>query len=452
MNKNSEFVGIDGEIVLEAKCLSNLKDAKAEDIDRATRGIFQLWSTYFRFRKDSVVKTAPHTFGTGERSKYFNLLMSIWLAEINSILENSLLPTFNSKKIKSNQFRGKIDFLKSLVRNFGLIGSIDTTVNQINYDIPHLRIIKEAFELLSKSNAFGNGQSALEKGNYLQVQKALKMLRPVPSMGDIAKSANIINSEKIHLQDGNIGFAKLPKKLNALTPVIKFSLDFILGSDFNVNSPGMRVGGIRLNLNYLLEYVLGEALKLNRGRREGLQVKDGKINRIRLKNRAMNVDSKRWMNPDCFGIIEDYKAGLDLLYIVDAKHKSFFSDKKNLNKLDREDYYQIVAYAATHSKQSFKVKNSNIEYFYALVGLAKEEELLDRQDRKIRYFDCQNINIIEIDYDVDGASVTKNIHTIPFKFAQFLYDIGKTNNENEIRDHIKRVGEEILKVFDDSKA
>lgn len=443
--QNSEYVGVDGSEILEAKCLKGLSISD-DQFRIAIKGICDLWAQYVGRRSDAVVETPPHYFSSGSRDEYLFLLVDIWLAQINSILEHSLLPVFVSRKVTSPYVKGQVDFATSLVKNLGLIGPLESKVTKLAFNLPHLKVLRDVFELMACIMKV-TGQGVLEKRILSQVERGLNTLKVIPVSGAPHSNAIRVASLRIKSSDPQIdGYLQLPRKLRSLVPAIDFAVDLILNSDFNIGPSGIQVNGLKFNLNYLLQFLLSDALSLNGGDMDNEVFKERKINNVRHFNLKLDIQSAKWMSPDCFGVIKNFNKGLDLIYILDAKHKSFFNANVELNKITREDFYQIISYASTHARQEISAKGSK-EYFYGLIGLARETTITQVDDGGPRYITPGDISTFEITYDIDSKSVKKNVYAIPLKFAQLLYDIGASPKPESIKEIKRRLGAEILTAY-----
>ncbi len=441
---NTEYTGFEDGEVIKPKCFELLQNSDPSHLETATIGIAQLWSLYSTKRSDAVVQTDLHRITKGQNEPLLSLLMDNWLTQNRSILERHLKPVFRRQPKKSTHFNGTTDFIKAIIKNNGLLGPVESTRNILDLDYPHLRVIKDAYQILSDLY-HTRRLSLIDKGVNRTLHSSMALLASVPSSPDPQKNALLVQSLRRQRANGDIHFDGLPRKLSRLSSVIDFSSDLVLSKEQSVEGSSIGVPGIKLNLNYLIQFALEEALVLNGGIKPESLFPEMKINNVKYLNPAMDLEYRRWMSPDIYGFIPRAE-NTGTAYILDSKHKAFFKHGGDIPSVGRDDFYQLLSYSATHYKQN---SNINIDWFYGLIGLARETSILDvGNEDSFRYIDLKATGVFEIDYDSMGVPVQKKILAMPMRFSRLLFDCGESNNIEEIRLILKKLGNEILKTHE----
>lgn len=440
-NVNSEYAGFESGEVLQAKCFSLIDSKNVEALATATLGIAQLWSLYSGKRSDAIVETDSHRISRGSQEPMLSIMMDHWLRSHVDITQRHLKPIFQRRSVRTTNWNGSIDFAKNLVKNLGLIGPVESKKNYLDLDIPHIKVIRDAYLILS-SLFVARRVSMIDQNINRSLHVLLGLYSSVPASADPKNNALKVRNFRRYKND-EISFIDLPPKISALSSVIDFCCDVVLSHEFAVSGSSAGVPGIKLNLNYLVQFALEEAMTLCGGTKPSDLFPKERINNIKYLNPTIDLEYKRWMSPDIYGFIQNGKQGL--AYILDSKHKAFFSGAKQIPTVDRDDFYQLLSYSATHFKQ-FTVEN--VDWFYGLVGLAKETEICADPKNVLRYIDINSLGVFEIDYDSRGEPVQKKILAIPLRFSQLLYDCGRCKNQEGIRDVLKRLGDELLKCYE----
>ncbi len=437
----SEYIGVDydGE-VLDAKCLAYLAEDDLQTRQNALGGIIKLWSFYGERRTDFKINTGKVALGGNEEFAYAVLLLEQWLTQVIKNVRRNLRPAFSQKSDVTPFIRGYVDFAAEAAKSAGIIQDIQSTFSELTFNHPSLCIIRDAAMRLSELKFISSGGS-IASGIRRKIRQLLHTLEKVPPSKDPITTAKSVWKTRKSSGSGQVSFACLPGKLRPLAKSVEFACDVMLANSMSIGGFGVRLDGLALNMNYLLEYLLCEAMKAVGGEKSSAKFPTGRINKIRGSNGSWKA-----MSPDCFGVISGDTGDHDLnelfygvTYILDSKHKNFFSHNSQVPSIERDDFLQLAAYSATHAGQDLEPKRSGL---YGLVSLAVERDV--RQNERYSYIDQNAIFWFDVEYSIAGMVVVKRMVSFPLKLVRFLIDFGSAGDDTQQKLCFRKLGHEIL--------
>jgi len=421
--RRSEFTGIDSSDVYYPKSIPKLRGPA---LRYALSGIIRAWST--SNTSSGIYMSDSTTLDSSANPEFYEFLLYFWLLRFNSLSAAYLLPIFKSKSEYREFIVGKVDFpryeLEACSRT--QLGFF-CEYNNLSFDLPYYRVIKDGYrDLLRRLNK----NDLLISGVFRLIYQGLQLVNRVPHSNDFIRNAMVVR-EKADPQGRIIG---LPQKVLPLSELIQFFSAYILKEDRGV-SPGISfMQGILFNLNYLMEYILRRSLRSTYSNFEIQKnlFSGGAINKVHFRQQG-NIANLGSMRPDCKGVFSKFNdwipASLQTffegkIYIFDAKHK-VFSSNDELERIGRDDLYQIISYSATHNNLEAR------QGIYGLVGLETESTLELDDNFKMREYiklDPRSKTGVVL---VESDKRTTEVLQIPFRFGQFLHDLGKVGETNQ---------------------
>lgn len=383
-------------------------------ISYAYRGLFFLIGDY---RNSKNIKFLDDFVSTGKSSLRFQEL--ILLNAIHRI-EAELI---KASKIKyeriinyGHQVKGKIKFDTTAIRNLGIDGKFVTEQNKISFNHPLDYLIKEVSHLvLQKIGPFINQTSKAD---------LLKSVSNIHGLLDLKDDKIKVEDVAVRLIytsefDFDLNFKTILADIKILAHYYFQDKIDISGANSNAFTQCFL-----LNLNRPFEALLKKSLVL-----AGLEPSTEGFNKIYLPQQN-NVIPFR-MKPDCYGTIH----GKHL--ILDAKHKIFQEtaqldedEEPSIVAINRNDFYQIISYAKTHS---FKSKDG----YYGLVGLNNESSFSNQ---------LLGPKISDTIIDSSPSESILRIKRISVNFGSLLCRIGKLvgTDSKKIDELLIQLGYEVI--------
>ena len=323
---------------------------------------------------------------------YF-ILMSLY----KKIIEHDYF-FYIKKKENTKRVRGRIDFSKNILRNFGLKHLHVCDSKKLLLDHPLLSLTKHLYSFFSLG---------LKKKNI-----PLEMIDEIDVYCSFVNSIFSESSElkNYHKECVNLLNGVYDNKSNTLffLPELKSLANIYLSSSIFIQEQKTKekiIDGIVLNLNRPFEIILRKSCEAYWKDARFLHSTIDKFTKIKFKHGG---DSQ--MKPDCWFLINDTEV------ILDAKHKIYSLVQKGENGLspsfyniDQKDIYQILSYA-NFRPHSDKIKNGA----YALVALNKEESL----------HSDQYISLKKNTFTPEKSKI--DINLITMNLGKFLKDLGES--------------------------
>lgn len=403
----SEWAGFylkDGEtIMLKPKSFEKFKP---EDCNAAFCGLFYILTqikkedTNIKLLRDEVILKRVQN-----ESVLFYYLYLV-LEEVYKEIVSSNYFFYERKTENISSIKGRIDFSKGLMKNFGLEHKKVCEYSYISFQHPILSLIREYFVY------FSNELSKIS----LVCADINESLSPI-----VSHVVNIF-SETEYLKDNLDETIKLVSGfydqeyrfiniLDNMKILGQFYLDNHLYFSQEKEHTNLKMHGLVFNLNRPFEHIIRLACEKFIGEGSISFSEFTKVNYVKSKKTFQ-------MKPDIWFKLkknDDIKT-----IILDVKHKIHSqeaelqeTEDRDQQKLDRNDLYQLISYIMTHPEvDSNKEKN-----IYGIISLLEEVA-------------PYNFNYI---VDSKGKSheqtlviddVTKTITILPMRLGSFLVDLG----------------------------
>jgi hypothetical protein len=332
------------------------------------------------------------------------------IAEVSRKLNLHYKPTFEYETKNSSAIRGKIDFSKGILRNLGLQHKHVVTFSTLAYSDPLISFLKFAVPFVSNRiiKFFGSATSK-------------ELCRESAVVENLLESTKVPKDPFLSALEIVYDSLAFNQKFIALLPEARILAHFVLFTSVGMGETGRFKGdGLLLNLNRPFESLLRNCLLAT----EKFRPVNERLNEIFLgENRASFV-----MRPDCKGWLNIN--GKETFVILDAKHKIMegeVQDDVDATSINRNDFYQIISYAMTHSFG----KTGDCRYM--LVGLRAEAAPTTQLIQTL-----PPINVRHSDETLSIGRATLN-------FGSILYQIGKRRSQGqEIDSLLQELGHNLI--------
>lgn len=406
-------------VMLKPKSFESFSE---EQLNAAFYGLFNILCQIKKEEKNiKILKDEVDLFNTRSESVLFYYLYIV-LDEVYAELLTSNYFFFEKKTENASAIKGRIDFSRSVEKNFGLSHKMICKYNRISFRHPVLSLVREYFSY------FGN---LLHKINTLGDKVSEDLMTSTAHVNYLFSEADILDSyldESLKLVSGAYDqddrFFNIIENLKILG---SFYLDNNLYFSQQSNLSNLKMHGLVFNLNRPFEYIIKKACE------SYLNISSKSYSEF-TKIKYESTDKLFQMKPD---IWLQYK---NKTIILDVKHKihSGDLDEEDIKKekLDRNDLYQLISYMTTHPLKSFEGNNAHPEEananIYGIVSLLEERVLNDYSC----YVKREAVQALNVD------TLKEKIIIVPVRLGSFLVDLGSAVSKNNF--YYKETGLESL--------
>lgn len=393
----------------------------------AMNGLFFLLSKDVRGNNISILESQVNV-SVNELESVLLYYLYLVLDELyqDLVCENYFF--YESITVNTSSIKGRINFSKSIEKNFSLDHKKVCTYKRIAFSHPVLSLVKEFFHYFSNKFRDLNllSDDSRKHLDFISAHVENILSEVLPAKDPIASSIALLSGEF----DRDHRFFKIISKIHILANYYLDNHYF-----FNQKSSDRKMNGLVFNLNRPFESLVRETCKAM-GLRQ-LEIK--KFTKVKIESNVFQ------MKPDCWFQLEDGGT-----MILDVKHKIYSlvntplneqKDSYDLNKLDRNDLYQIISYILTHPSKNKKLRN-----VYGLIAL-HEETSYSSSGKYVKF--CHDVAVENISERIKVVSVclgslltdlglyiakkheSKALveQQLNYDFSHFFYDFGLQLNE-----------------------
>lgn len=405
------FYSVDGKTeVLKPKSFESFD---GENLNLAFVGLFHILMQIKKDKKNiKVLKEEVTLENIKSESVLFYYLYTLLEDLYDEVVRTSYF-FYERKTGNVTSIKGKINFSKSLMHNFGLEHKKVCSYNNISFQHPILALIREYFVYFS--NQFS-------KGTIHCSEISQKLIPLVSHVNQIFSETNYTYNYQEETVKLISGYHDQDHRFFNIIPCMKILGQFYLDNHFYFSreeqNNKLKMQGLVFNLNRPFEYIVRLACEKLIGQKAN-SYKDF------TKVEYLDSNSTFQMKPDVWFEMKDKTV------IIDVKHKIIsqnFSDGDfediEKEKLDRNDMYQLVSYMMTHrgknNSNSCKKNKVSATNVYGIVSLMNE-----KTPTNYNYIDFNHGKNKPSSYDLYIETVNEKITIVPMKLGSFLVDLGK---------------------------
>jgi 5-methylcytosine-specific restriction endonuclease McrBC regulatory subunit McrC len=387
----------------------SLQSGNPKDLAKVVNALFFIQQIDLDPKANRNVK-----FVSGEVDVESNLskVICYYLFEILKDVHDEVLKTnfFNYQRTSENlsKIRGRINFGKSVSKNMGLLHKNYCEFNDINFDHPVLYFIRFSFKyFMQQLSELGEFKEEVLDELAIMSSAVDHALSDCKSSMDVTRIAMDIISGKY---DREFLIQKILPGCKILANTYLDNTLFFSDEKSSQKLPN----GIVINLNRAFETVLRNSVEIFL--KDTFSERDYKI-------LHKNVDSFTkyfkdggtyfQMKPDCWFDLKGVPVILDAKHKISSREAS--ENQIDFEKIDRNDLYQITAYAQNHPNRNPGV--------YGILSLHEESRFSEFDDY------ISGVTKVQI--------LDKTINLVSMRFVKFLYDVGDAISDTT---HINEFG------------